>query len=214
MTLTIAAASAAAAFAILGVVADRLASVWPETGAQRGGIGLRTAALAVGSGIAAAVVVARSDLPWWATGAYLVLLAILIVLAATDLEQRRLPHILLDPLIVLAAVFIPFNPAVSAAEALIGGGSAVAVLALLALVIRDGMAKGDLYLVLPIGFMLGFPAVFTALFAAALLTAAVSVGLLVARRVGMRSYVPFGPFLVAGTVLALILDGRVLAAVR
>ncbi len=98
--------------------------------------------------------------------------------------------------------------------AVIGGASAVALLGLLAIVVRGGLARGDLYLVLPIGFILGFPTVFTAVFAAAFLASGASLVLLARRRVGMRSYIPFGPFLVGGTVIALLLDERVLGALR
>lgn len=203
-----------ALFGVAGAAAERLASVWPGRGAQRRRPGLRTVALALVSAAAAAAVAARSALPWWATAAYLVLLAILVVLAATDIEQRRLPNLLLDPLIVLAALFIPFNPAVPPALAIIGGLSAAAVLALLAVVVRGGLARGDLLLVLPIGFMLGFPVVFIAVFAAAFLASGASLVLLARRRVGMRSYIPFGPFLIGGTVLALLFDERVLGPFR
>ena len=201
-------------FAIAGALAERLASVWPADEAQRRSIGVRTVLLAVVSGLAAAALAARSELPWWATAAYLLLLALLLLLTATDLEQRRLPHIVLDPLIVLAAVFVPFNPAVEPLDALIGAGAAVAFLGALALVVRGGLALGDLYLVAPIGLMLGWPVIFTALFAAAFLAAGTSLALLVARRVGMRSYIPFGPFLVGGAVVALLIDDRVLSVVR
>jgi leader peptidase (prepilin peptidase)/N-methyltransferase len=143
-----------------------------------------------------------------------VLLALLVVLTATDLEQRRLPHIVLDPLILAAAAFVPFNPGVEPLMAVIGGAAAVGFLGLLALVVRGGLAVGDLYLVAPIGLMLGWPVVFTALFAAAFLAAGTSLVLLVTRRVGMRSYIPFGPFLVAGAVLALLTDQRMLMVVR
>jgi leader peptidase (prepilin peptidase) / N-methyltransferase len=136
------------------------------------------------------------------------------VLAATDLEQRRLPHIVLDPLIVLALLFVPFNPAVAPIDAILGATAAVAFLGALALVIRGGLAVGDLYLVAPIGLMLGWPAIFTALFAAAFLAAGTSLVLLASRRVGMRSYIPFGPFLVAGAVIALVLGNGALAVVR
>ena len=138
----------------------------------------------------------------------------MLVLTATDLEQRRLPHVLLDPLIIGAAVFVPFNPAVDPLMALIGAAAAVAFLGILALVVRGGLAVGDLYLVAPIGLMLGWPVIFTALFAAAFLAAGTSLVLLAARRVGMRSYIPFGPFLVAGAVLALLIDDRALNVVR
>lgn len=202
------------AFAAAGALAERLASVWPPDEARRRPMGWRTIALAVVSGLAAAAIAARSALPWWATGAYLVLLALLLVLTATDLEQRRLPHLVLDPLIVLAALWVPFNPAVDPVMALIGAAAAVAFLGALALVVRGGLAVGDLYLVAPIGLMLGWPVIFTALFAAAFLAAGTSIGLLVSRRVGMRSYIPFGPFLVGGAVVALLIDARVLTVIR
>jgi len=202
------------AFALGGALAERLASVWPADEARRRPIGWRTVVIAVVSGLAAATVVARSQLPWWATGVYLVLLALLLVLTATDLEQRRLPHLVLDPLILMAALFVPFNPGVDPLMAFIGAAAAVAFLGALALVVRGGLALGDLYLVAPIGLMLGWPAIFTAIFTAAFLSAAVSLILLAARRVGMRSYIPFGPFLVAGAVLALLLDDRMLQLVR
>ena len=201
-------------FAIGGALAERLASTWPPDEAQRRPIGVRTALLALLSGLAAAGVAARSGLPWWATGVYLALLALLVVLTATDLEQRRLPHLVLDPLIVLALLFVPFNPAVDPLMALVGAAAAVAFLGALTLVIRGGMAVGDLYLVAPIGLMLGWPAIFSALFAAAFLSAGASLVLLATRRVGMRSYIPFGPFLVAGAVLVMLLDERVLQTVR
>jgi leader peptidase (prepilin peptidase) / N-methyltransferase len=201
-------------FAVLGAAAERLASVWPPDEASRRPAGVRTIVLAALSGLSGAAVVARSELPWWATGVYLVLLALMVVLAATDLDQRRLPHVVLDPLIVVAAVFVPFNPAVAPLDALLGAVAAVAFLGALALVIRGGLAAGDLYLVAPIGLMLGWPAIFTALFAAAFLAAGTSLALLAARRVGMRSYIPFGPFLVGGAVLTLALADGVLTVVR
>ena len=80
----------------------------------------------------------------------------------------------------------------------------------LGLVIRSGVALGDLYLVAPLGLLLGWPAIFVAIFIAALLLSASSLVLLVSRRVGLKSYVPFGPFLVAGTVITLLRDDNLL----
>jgi leader peptidase (prepilin peptidase) / N-methyltransferase len=203
-------AAAGVAFAILGAAAERLASVWPADEASRRRPGLRTVLLALGAGVAGAAVAWRSALPLGATLVYLAFLAVMVLLAATDLEQRRLPHLLLDPLIVGSLLFVPFNPAIGALDALVGGVAGIAVLGLLALVVRGGLALGDLYLVGPLGLLLGFPAIIGALFLAALLVAATSLGLLAARRIGLRSYVPFGPFLVAGTVLTLLRDPDIL----
>jgi leader peptidase (prepilin peptidase)/N-methyltransferase len=200
------------AFVMLGAIAERLASVWPPDEARRRAPGMPTVLLGILSGLAAAGVASRSALPAWATAVYLLALALLVILVATDLEQRRLPHLVLDPLIVLGVAFVPFNPALEPISAVIGAAAAVGFLGALALVVRGGLATGDLYLVAPIGLMLGWPAIFSALFAAGFLAAAASIVLLVLRRVGMRSYIPFGPFLVAGAVIALLIDPVLLVA--
>ena len=197
-------------FAVMGAAAERLASVWPAEEASRRTAGPRTALLAIGAGLAGGAVAWRSELPPWATAVYLVLLALMLFLTATDLEQRRLPHLLLDPLILAALLFVPFNPSLPPLAAIGGAAAAVAFLGLLGLLVRNGLALGDLYLVTPIGLLLGWPSVFAALFAAALLAAAASIVLLLSRRVGMKSYIPFGPFLVAGAVLALLIDPHLL----
>lgn len=212
--VTLAWIAVGAVFAVIGAASERLASVWPPIEARRRPASWRTIVLATIAGLAAAAVAARSELPWWATAVYLLLLALLVVLTATDLEQHRLPHLVLDPLIGLAILFVPFNPAVDPMMAIVGGVASVAFLGALAIVVKGGLAIGDLYLVAPIGLMLGWPVIFTALFAAAFLAAGTSLVLLAFRRVGMRSYIPFGPFLVGGAVLALLTDSRVLGIVR
>jgi leader peptidase (prepilin peptidase) / N-methyltransferase len=197
-------------FAMLGAAAERVASVWPADEPSRRRPGVRTLVLAVVSGASAAALVWRSQLPAWATLAYLGFLALLVVLSATDLEQRRLPHLLLDPLIVAAIAFVPFNPSVSITDALLGGAAAVGFLGLLGLLVRGGVALGDLYLIAPLGLLLGWPAIFVAIFVAGLLAALASIVLLVSRRAGMKSYIPFGPFLVAGAVVTLLREPQLL----
>jgi leader peptidase (prepilin peptidase)/N-methyltransferase len=211
--MTAAAIAVGIAFAALGVAAERIAAVWPPDEASRRAHGPRTLLLGLASGAAGWGIAARSTLPWWATGAYLVLVAIMVVLSATDLEQRRLPHILLDPLIVATVAFVPFNPAVAPLDALIGAAVAVGLMGLLGLLVRAGVAMGDLYLVAPLGLLLGWEGVLPAIFVAAVLSAATSIVLLVGRRVSLKSYIPFGPFLVAGTVITLVRDPRLLGEV-
>ncbi len=203
-------AAAGIGFAVLGLIAERLASVWPADEASGRRPGARTVALSLGSALAGGAVAWRSALPLWGTLVYLTFLAILVLLAATDLDQRRLPHLLLDPLIVGAVLFVPFNPAIDPLDALIGAGVGLALLGGLGLVVRGGLALGDLYMIGPLGLLLGFPGIIGALFLAAVLVAVASLGLLAARRVGLRSYVPFGPFLVMGTVLTLVRDPQIL----
>ena len=202
--------AAAVVFAVIGAIAERVASFWPPDEARRRSPGGRTAAVALLASLGAAAIAWRSALPLWVTLAYLAFLAPMVFLAATDLEQRRLPHVLLDPVIVASLLFVPFNPAVTPLNAVIGAGVALAFLGVTGLLIRGGIAVGDLYLIVPIGLLLGWPAIFTAIFMGALLSAVVGIALLISRRAGMRSYIPFGPFLVAGLVLALVWDPSLL----
>ena len=60
-----------------------------------------------------------------------------IVLAATDLDQRRLPHVVLDPLILLAAAFVRSTRPSPRSMAFAGGGGG-GFLGALALVVRAG----------------------------------------------------------------------------
>lgn len=203
----------AAVFALIGAAAERLASVWPPDEAARGTPGWRTLLLAFAAASAGWAIAARSTLPLWATAVHLLVLAILVVLSATDLEQRRLPHVLLDPLILIAVAFVAFNPTVKPFDAVLGAVAAAGFLGLLGLIIRSGVALGDLYLVAPLGLLLGWPAIFLAVFFAALISSVTSLALLATRRVGLKSYIPFGPFLVAGTVLALLRDEHLLGNV-
>ena len=186
-----------------GLAAHRLARVWPVRAAEPSGI-VRGIGLATAAGISAGALAWRSELPIWATLAYLAFLAILVLLAATDLAHRLLPHAALDPLIIGAVAFVPFNPAVSWQSAVAGAVVSVAFLGLVGLLIRGGIALGDLYLAAPLGLLLGLPASFSALLIAALLAGAASVVLILLGRVGMKSYIPFGPFLVAGALVALL----------
>ena len=211
--MTFAAAAVGVAFALIGAGAERLASVWPADEPSRRAPGIRTLLLAAAAGLGGGAITWRSTLPAWALAVHLLILGILVVLTATDLEQRRLPSLLLDALVVVAALFVPFNPQVGWQDAIIGGVVAVAFMGVLGLVVRGGVALGDLYLVGPIGLVLGWPSIFVAVFAAGLLSAVISVLLLLSRRAGLKTYIPFGPFLVAGMVIALLRDPALLGPV-
>ena len=198
----------------VGGGAERLASVWPAEGARHRKPGWRTAALALAGGLAGGAIVYLSTLPWWATLVHLAVIGLLLVLVATDLEQHRLPHLALDPLLGLAILFALVNPALTPLEALIGAAVGVGVLGGLGLIIRGGVAAGDLWLAAPIGLTLGWPAIVTGLFAAAILSGVVSLILLARRRVGLQTYIPFGPFLAAGFVIGLLRQPELLDAAR
>ena len=65
------------------------------------------------------------------------------------------------------------------------------------------MGVGDIKLAFLMGLILGWPNILVALFFAFLSGATIGVGLVLARRKSFKSEVPFGPFLVAGTIVAM-----------
>ena len=67
-----------------------------------------------------------------------------------------------------------------------------------------GMGLGDVKLVFLLGLLTGFPKIVIALYCAFLTGAAVGIILMVAGKKKLKSHVPFGPFLVFGTVIATV----------
>ncbi len=198
------AALAGVLFFAWGMASHRIALVWPRRADSRRHGAVAALSLGVAAAVSAATLVWRSELPAWATLVYLGFLSLLVLLAATDFAHRLLPHAALDPLIVGAIAFVPFNPAVDWTSALAGAVASVLFLGAVGLIIRGGIALGDLYLAAPLGMIIGLPGTFTALLVAALLAGLASAGLMLVGRVGMKSYIPFGPFLVIGALFALL----------
>ncbi|HEV3291245.1 MAG TPA: A24 family peptidase [Streptosporangiaceae bacterium] len=143
-----------------------------------------------------------------------------VPLAFIDARQRRLPDVLTLPFypacLLLLAVAAPFLPGGSGrfGHALIGMAAAVAFFGLLLLVSPAGIGLGDVKLAGPLGAYLGWlgaAAFVTGLLAAWLLAAVTAIGLLLARRATRKTEIPFGPFLVAGTVGVVLASGFVSA---
>jgi leader peptidase (prepilin peptidase)/N-methyltransferase len=66
------------------------------------------------------------------------------------------------------------------------------------------MGDGDIYLASLLGFLLGYPRIIISLYAAFLTGAIVGVILILGRKKGLKSHIPFGPFLIIGCVIALL----------
>jgi leader peptidase (prepilin peptidase)/N-methyltransferase len=89
---------------------------------------------------------------------------------------------------------------------LLGAAISLAVMALIYWVSRGGMGDGDVRLSPLLGAYLGFlnPGLaLVGLFFGFFIGAVVGVGLMLLKRAGRRTEVPFGPFLALGTVLAI-----------
>jgi leader peptidase (prepilin peptidase)/N-methyltransferase len=192
-----------------GLAADRIASRWPahEDGTRRAPGWRTVVAVAVGCsamGLLAARVTEPGLLAMFAAW-----FAVLTLLLAIDLDQRLLPDVITLPLIPIAALILVLgvNPLVRGDEALAVATAVVVPLALYLVSIPFGagaLGLGDVKLLVSVGLVEGMSRTVMGLFAGAILAGVVLAVLLVARRITLRSYVPFGPFLIIGAMWGLL----------
>ncbi|MEW6224780.1 MAG: A24 family peptidase [Chloroflexota bacterium] len=200
----------AVAGAAWGFAADRIGASWPEheDGSVRP-VDWRTVVAVATGAVALGAVTLRfpEPVPALVFGAYLVALVLLL---ATDLDQRLLPDVITLPAIPLAllTVVAGINPFVSVADLPITLAAAIGIPALLwVLAVPFGAGAigiGDLKLLLSVGILAGPLRLFTGVVYGALLAGVVIVVLLVARRITLRTYIPFGPFLIYGAMWAVL----------
>jgi prepilin signal peptidase PulO-like enzyme (type II secretory pathway) len=195
-----------------GFVADRIAARWPahDDGANRR-IDWRTVLVVLLGGAAFWATVARfgsSPDQLLVVGIYVVAL---ILLFATDLDQRLLPDLITLPLVGLALIAFASGrgPYVHTIEDLAWAAAAAVVvpvaLYLLAIPFGAGaIGQGDLKLLVSVGLLGGALKLFYGLVAGALLAGVVVSVLVFTRRISMKSFVPYGPFLIAGTLWAIL----------
>lgn len=195
-----------------GLASDRIAARWPahDDGAIRR-LDWRTPLVVVMGGAAFGATVAR----FGAHPAQLAVIGIyvvaLILLFATDLDQKLLPDVITLPLVLFAlgAFALGAGPYVHTIEDL-GWATAAAVgvplgLYLLAIPFGAGaIGQGDLKLLVSVGLLAGATKLLYGLVAGALLAGIVVAILVVIRRLSMRSFVPYGPFLIAGALWSIV----------
>jgi len=194
-----------------GVAADRIAARWPahEDGSVRG-LDWRTPVVA----LFGAVVLTALPVRFGDVGERLlfgVYFAALVLLMATDLDQKLLPDAVTLPLIVLGGFALVWggDTLVSRSPAWTAVAVAVIVPALLyasSLPFGEGaLGGGDVKFMVSVGLMIGLVRTVLSLFVGALLGGVVIFALLIARRITLKSFVPFGPFLIAGAAWAALL---------
>jgi len=130
--------------------------------------------------------------------------AVLIALAAIDLEHRILPNRIVLPAAVFGIVAAAVVHPGELPELLLAGAAGFTALLLIALAKPGGMMMGDVKLAGVMGLYLGL-ALVPALLVAFLAGSLVGVGLMAVRGMAARKEaVPFGPFLALGAMVGLL----------
>jgi leader peptidase (prepilin peptidase)/N-methyltransferase len=151
--------------------------------------------------------------------AFLYFAAISVVLTVIDLDTHRLPNAIVLPSYVVAAVLFTTACVLGADwNQLLGAGIGMAVLYAFYFVIRlarpDGMGGGDVKLAGVVGMYLGWlgwGALAVGAFAAFVLGGVFGLALIGAKKAGRRTAIPFGPWMIAGAWVGIVL-GQALGA--
>lgn len=162
------------------------------------------AAAAVGGVLAALLAAGHGLEPYFWT--QLVFLTVLVVASLVDLYERIIPNEVVLFGLAAGVVLIPLAPYPDRGWLLALGGAAAGFLFLLvlALIVKGGMGFGDVKLTAVIGLFLGLKWVAMGLVLAFLAGGLYSAVLLLMRRAGRKSMIPFGPFLALGAVLTVL----------
>ncbi len=228
--------------ALLGLVSDRLAARWPRRRRDGVGddVAEADAVLPVGeeSDPASSVDVERPfprPVDWraptmvvvgalafgalgarWSEPRDLLVLGIyfatLIVLLATDLDQKLLPDLITFPLMAyaLAVLLLGWVPLLDGKSLGLVSGLAAGLGAPVFLFISDrvlggALGIGDLKLAVSLGLMSGVSGLFAGFLVASALSSVALLALIGIRRIGLRSAIPFGPVLIAAGMIAALL---------
>jgi leader peptidase (prepilin peptidase)/N-methyltransferase len=148
----------------------------------------------------------------WADPAYCLLALALVILTDIDLEHRRLPVVVVYPAVVLGAGLLVLAAAGlhdwgALGRAAIGGGIGTVGFAIIFFVARGGMGFGDVRLAGLCGMFLGFLGwryLAVGFFCSFVLGGVVGVALLVTRRAGRKTQIPYGPVLAAGAMIGVL----------
>jgi len=153
-----------------------------------------------------------------ALGAMIFYAALFTIIFMVDLEKGVILNKVVYPAMVIAVILgvlgiqpeLPQWPVGGIANVAMGGGVGFLFFFVVAMASRGGMGWGDVKLAGLIGLATGFPMVLVAIVLGAGLGAIVGVVLMAIRKKGMKSLIPFGPFLSVATMVTLIWGGDML----
>jgi leader peptidase (prepilin peptidase)/N-methyltransferase len=154
--------------------------------------------------------------------AYLYFMAVGMALALIDLDHKRLPDALTLPsypvaVALLGAAAVVNADAASLVRALLGGAAMFAVYFALCFAYPAGMGFGDVKLSGVLGLYtawLGWGVWAAGLLLGFFLGGLFGVLLIAVRRGGRKTAVPFGPFMLAGALLAILVGDQLVDAYR
>lgn len=195
---------------LAGWLANRAADVLPAVGPAGAGVKPRERKWPHRFPALMAAVVAAFLLGWarfaddpaalvtfWLFATYF--LAVLVI----DLEHRRVLDIMSGPAALVALALAGSRGLPALGNAALGGLVGFGLFLLAAILSRGKLGVGDIKLAGVIGLAAGYPHVVSALFLGIVLGGLASLILLTSRRIGLKSYIAYAPYLCLGALAIL-----------
>jgi len=146
---------------------------------------------------------------------YFILASLLVVVAFIDIKHRIIPNGLVMAGIATALPANIFGVNISFLEGLYGalaGGGILGVIALASILLlkKEGMGGGDIKLMAMAGLFIGWQMTLLSLVMAVYLATIVILPLIVLKKLKRGDHIPFGPFLSAGVIMALLYGNEIM----
>lgn len=143
---------------------------------------------------------------------YLILLPFLFVIAIIDAREMRIPNrilfiMILVRMIIFIAEFMIYRDSALTLfiNSLAGGAAAGGLFGLCYIVSRKSIGAGDVKLLAVCGLFLGFSAIVGAIIMISLCALIYGIAGMILKKNGLKDSIPFGPFVLIGTVLAMVI---------
>jgi leader peptidase (prepilin peptidase) / N-methyltransferase len=203
---------------VYGLLADRLAARWPRhADGQVRRLDWRSAVMAVAAALTYGGLAGR-----WTDPRDLAVLglfaAALMLLLATDLDQRLLPDVITLPLIGYGVVISLLGPLANLSlnplladkpaamlTAVVAAIAAPGLLLISDLLLHGSLGGGDLKLSVSLGLLCGVSLLLLGFLVATTAFAAVILLLVASHRISLKTAVPFGPALIGAAVVAMLI---------
>lgn len=139
---------------------------------------------------------------------------VLIIIFAFDLKHYLIPDKILFPAILITFIYRLFQFGLTNIffNYLLGAILASLFFLIIYLVSKGAwMGFGDVKLAILLGLILGFPIILVGLFLAFFIGAIIGLIIIFSGKKGLKSEVPFAPFLITGTILAMFWGQEILS---
>lgn len=146
----------------------------------------------------------------WETLVAYILISLLVIIFVSDIHYMIIPDkvlVFFAPILLICRFTIaPLDPWW---DPLLGSLIGFSLLLLIAVLSKGGMGGGDIKLFAVIGIVLGWKGVLLAFFLATFIGAVIGIIGLATRKVKRREPIPFGPYIVVGTLLAYFFETEI-----